>query len=144
MVREVPVMWLRLAERCARGSGAGAAAQDASASAARSSRSGRVRERMARRAHGSRPDAVTAQHRLSYPAQLPTTSTTQSHPNLSFFIYKSVRLTLTRIIPNTFILLLLHHIIDSVSVYRRRKPGCSHDLKQNNCVFNNTVWWTNW
>lgn len=143
MVREVPVMWLRLAERCARGSGAGAAAQDASASAARSSRSGRVRERMARRAHGSRPDAVTAQHRFSYLAQPSTTSTTQ-FDYFSFFIYNSVRWTLTRIIPNTLILLLLHHIIGSFSVYKCRKPGCSHDLKQNNFVFNNRVWWTNW
>lgn len=70
MVRDVPVIWLRLAERCARGSGAGAAAHEASASAARSSRSGRVRGGMARRAHGSRPGAVTARHPLSYPALL--------------------------------------------------------------------------
>lgn len=124
MVREVPVMWLRLAERCARGSGAGAAAQVASASAASSSRSGRVRERMARRAHGSRPDAVTAQHRLAYPAQPPTTPL--HHPvslKPSLFAYNSVRLTLTRIIPSTLILLLLHHIIDEFSVYKCRKAG---------------------
>lgn len=68
MVRDVPVMWLRFADRCARGSGAGAAAHEASASAASSSRRGRVREGMARRAHGSRPGAVTAQHPFSYPA----------------------------------------------------------------------------
>lgn len=71
MVRDVPVMWLRFAERCARGSGAGAAAHEAKASAARSSRSGRVRGGMARRAHGSRPGAVTAQPRLAYPALHP-------------------------------------------------------------------------
>lgn len=60
MLREVPVMWLRFAERCARASGAGAAAHDASANAAKSSRS--VRNRIARRAHGSRLGAVTAQN----------------------------------------------------------------------------------
>lgn len=63
MLREVPVMWLRLAERCARasGAGAGAAAHAASANAARKSRSGRVRKCMARRAHGRLVGAVTAQ-----------------------------------------------------------------------------------
>ncbi|CAG5053545.1 unnamed protein product [Parnassius apollo] len=67
-------MWLRFAERWARGSGAGAAAQEASASAATSSLSGRVRERMTRRAHGSRAGAVTAQHHPAYPALTPAGS----------------------------------------------------------------------
>lgn len=64
MVREVPVMWDRLAERCGRSGGA--AAHDASASAASSSRRGRGRGGEARRAHGSRAGAVTP-HPLHMP-----------------------------------------------------------------------------
>lgn len=81
MVREVPVIWLRFADLCARGSGAGAAAHEASANAARRSRSGRARGRMTRRAHGSRPGAVTAQHSLTYPALTPI------HSSLSLNAY---------------------------------------------------------